>query len=89
MFEGASYAPQHAELRPGDTLIVYSDGITEAENTAGRPFDDAGLEAVITAHGDLDPEPLGRAILFAAERHAGDARLGDDLTALVVRCART
>ena len=85
MFEAASYSPQHAELRPGDTLIVYSDGITEAENPARRPFDDAGLEAVIAAHGELDPEPLGRAILFAVERHAGDAKLGDDLTALVVR----
>ena len=85
MFEQASYEAHRIVIEPGDTLVLYSDGITEAENPAGRAFEEAGLEGVIAAHGAADPDVLGRAILSAVERHAGDARLADDLTALVLK----
>lgn len=84
MFEGSTYESHRAELRPGDAIILYSDGITEAENTNGTAFDEAGLTATITAAGTHEPEQLGRAILAAVDEHAGDARLGDDLTVLVL-----
>lgn len=85
MFEQAIYEAHRIVIEPGDTLVLYSDGITEAENPAGRAFEEAGLEGVIAAHGSADPDVLGRAILSAVERHAGDARLSDDLTALVLK----
>ena len=84
MFEGSTYESHHAELRQGDALILYSDGITEAENTAGRAFDEAGLSETVIAAGTHEPELLGRAILAAVDDHAGEARLGDDLTVLVL-----
>jgi serine phosphatase RsbU (regulator of sigma subunit) len=84
MFAGSTYESHRAELRAGDAIILYSDGITEAENTAGREFDEAGLSATITAAGTHELEQLGRAILAAVDEHAGDARLGDDLTVLVL-----
>jgi serine phosphatase RsbU (regulator of sigma subunit) len=85
MFEEAVYGTGAVAIEPGDTLVLYSDGITEAENPGGRPFDDAGLEGVMAAYADKDPELLGRALLDAVQRHAGDARLVDDLTALVLK----
>lgn len=85
MFDQASYSTGLATIEPGDTLVLFSDGITEAENASGRPFDDAGLEAVVAAHADRDPEALGRTILDAVTEHAGDVRLADDLTALVLK----
>ena len=84
MFEGSTYESHHAQLHPGDAIILYSDGITEAENTAGREFDESGLSATIVAAGTHEPEQLGRAVLAAVDEHAGDARLGDDLTVLVL-----
>ena len=84
MFDGSTYESHHAELHPGDAIVLYSDGITEAENTAGREFDEAGLTATITAAATHEPEHLGRAVLAAVDEHAGDARLGDDLTVLVL-----
>jgi len=84
MFEGSSYESHRAELHPGDAIILYSDGITEAENTAGRAFDEAGLSATITVAGTHEPEQLGRAVLSAVDEHAGEARLADDLTVLVL-----
>ena len=35
---------------PGEMLVLYSDGITEAEDPAGQPFEEAGLQAVVDSH---------------------------------------
>jgi sigma-B regulation protein RsbU (phosphoserine phosphatase) len=85
MFEQATYDSATIVIEPGDMLVLFSDGITEAENAAGRPFDDAGLEGVVAAHAGDDPEAAGRAILKAVEAYTADARLTDDLTALVLK----
>ncbi|HUL74195.1 MAG TPA: PP2C family protein-serine/threonine phosphatase [Vicinamibacterales bacterium] len=85
MFEQAKYDTHVVQINAGDVLVLFSDGITEAENTAGRPFDEAGLEAIVAREAARDPETIGRAILAAVEAHAGDARLADDLTALVLK----
>jgi sigma-B regulation protein RsbU (phosphoserine phosphatase) len=87
MFEQATYQTSSVVIQPGDLLVLYSDGITEAENSAGRPFDDTGIETVLTAQADRDPEHIGRALLTAVEAHAGEVRLADDLTALVLKRA--
>lgn len=85
MFDRSTYATQAARIERGDVFVLYSDGITEAENTSGRPFDESGLETIIGNEAARDPEAIGRAVLAAVEAHAGDARLADDLTALVLK----
>jgi serine phosphatase RsbU (regulator of sigma subunit) len=85
MFEEAKYDTNQVRLDPGDVLVMYTDGITEAENPAGRAFEDAGLEEVIGRTWMLDPRQMGAAIISAVETYADDARLGDDLTALVLK----
>jgi sigma-B regulation protein RsbU (phosphoserine phosphatase) len=72
-------------IAPGDALVLYTDGITEAENRAGRAFEDSGLEAILAARAsETEPEALARAIIEAVEAHAGDVRLADDLTVAVL-----
>lgn len=85
MFERASFAAHRTVIEAGDVLVLFSDGITEAENHAGQPFDEAGLEAVISAHADKNPEVIGREILAKVDAHTGGARLQDDLTTLVLK----
>ena len=87
MFDHATYATQQATVEPGDLLVFYSDGITEAENAAGRSFEDTGLEQVVQAHAGVDPQAIGRAILAAVEKYAAHAKLQDDLTALILKRA--
>ena len=82
MFEAADYDSRRARLGPGDALVLYSDGLTEAENAAGEPFEDAGVDAVIARHGVADPASLGRALITAVETYAGGTRIIDDLTVL-------
>jgi sigma-B regulation protein RsbU (phosphoserine phosphatase) len=86
MFDSSTYASQRAHLEPGDLLVLYSDGITEAESPSGTPFDEEGLVSLIRAHGD-DPDlvAIGKAIIKAVERHAQDVRFADDLTVLLAR----
>jgi sigma-B regulation protein RsbU (phosphoserine phosphatase) len=84
MFESATYQTSQLTIGPGDMLVLYTDGITEAENPEGKAFEESGLEAVIARTAGSDPVQVGRAILAAVDSHAADARLGDDLTALVI-----
>ncbi|MBA2258758.1 MAG: PP2C family protein-serine/threonine phosphatase [Acidobacteria bacterium] len=85
MFDGTTYASAEATIAAGDTLILYSDGITEAEDPNGRPFEEAGLEQVVTAHPDVSAAELGTAVLTAVERHAKAPRFADDLTILILK----
>jgi phosphoserine phosphatase RsbU/P len=88
MFEGARYRAATVHLDPGDSLVMYSDGITEAEDPTGVPFDEAGLERTLALYPGTFPEAsaasIGRAIFDAVERHRRDSRLADDLSVLVL-----
>jgi phosphoserine phosphatase RsbU/P len=66
-------------------LILYSDGITEAENPAGQPFEEPGLQGVVVQYRDSSPAELGTQILKATEAHAQASRFVDDLTVLLLK----
>ena len=85
MFEASTYEASHAIVQAGDLLVLYSDGITEAENPAGVPFEETGLERFLAARGGEPPAVLAPALLKAVESHAADSRFTDDLTVLVVK----
>ena len=84
MFDGSTYQTHHTTLETGDTLVVYSDGITEAESPDGEPFEEPGLQAVLREHQGEAPAAIGQAVFRAVERHARDFRLADDLTVLLL-----
>jgi serine phosphatase RsbU (regulator of sigma subunit) len=85
MFAHATYSSGRAVLGIDDLLAVYSDGITEAENPGGRPFDDSGLETALLQNRRAAVPELAHAIVRAVEAHTGDVRFADDLTILLLR----
>jgi phosphoserine phosphatase RsbU/P len=87
MFEGSTYDAVETSVGEGDLLVLYSDGITEAENPQGEPFEEAGLERFIAARGGESPAELAPAILQAVEAHARDSRFTGDLTVLILKRA--
>jgi serine phosphatase RsbU (regulator of sigma subunit) len=87
LFEGTTYTTSEQSLASGDMLVAYSDGITEAENTAGVPFEEEGLDAVLAAWSSGSAPEITQAVQRAVLAHVGDARVGDDLTVLVLRRA--
>ncbi len=87
MFEQSKYEAVEARLAPGDRLVLYSDGVTEAENAAGQPFDEQGLEGIVRAYPTASPEGLADAVFRLVGQHTRDTRLTDDVTVMVVERA--
>jgi phosphoserine phosphatase RsbU/P len=85
MFGGSTYTAGHTQLGLHEILAVYSDGITEAENPRGQPFDEQGLETALTASRDEGLTAIGAAVVRAVETHTDDTRFADDLTILLLR----
>ena len=69
-------------LEPGDTLVMYSDGVTEAENHKGSSSRKPASSAWWTLHAGESPRQLAEAILRVVEVHAQETYLADDLTLL-------
>jgi serine phosphatase RsbU (regulator of sigma subunit) len=87
LFEGTTYTTSDQVLGSGDMLVAYSDGITEAENPAGTPFEEEGLDGVLAAWASGSAPEVTQAVQRAVLAHVGDGRVGDDLTVLVLRRA--
>jgi sigma-B regulation protein RsbU (phosphoserine phosphatase) len=86
MFDHSTYTTGCVTVQPDDLLAIYSDGITEAENPRGVPFDDAGLESILRAHRhDSSLSAVGAAVVHAVELHTAEKRFADDLTILLLR----
>jgi phosphoserine phosphatase RsbU/P len=80
----SEYAVQSTEIRPGDLLAFYSDGIPEARHE-GEFFEEERLDRVLLdAPRDEDLASLRRRVLAAVEAFVGDEPRGDDLTLLLV-----
>jgi serine phosphatase RsbU (regulator of sigma subunit)/pSer/pThr/pTyr-binding forkhead associated (FHA) protein len=85
LLEPVVYDEGHVELRPGDALVVYSDGVTETWNADDEEFGEEGLLAVVTRHVGRDAPSLQDAVLAALEAHAPGAKATDDRTLIVLK----
>lgn len=74
-----------ANLAPGDLLVVYSDGVTDALDEAGRAFGRARLVDTVRETSDRSAEEIGDVIVSAVARHAGKAEQTDDITLVVLK----
>lgn len=76
------YEEKDLELRPGDRLVFFSDGLPEARDDEGRPVGYPRVEGAVLEHGHRAPHELIEALLQLSRRD--DVRPDDDLTLLVV-----
>jgi len=74
----------HRELRPGDRLVLYSDGVTEAQNPAGEFFSRKRLRAAIRAAQDASAGQMHDAIQKAIIEFTAGAEQADDITLVVM-----
>jgi sigma-B regulation protein RsbU (phosphoserine phosphatase) len=82
--EGIPYRSDAFALAPGEAMLLYSDGVTEAEDRQGGFFGRDRLEAAL-AEGGTAPAGVVAAVLRAVARFAADAPQADDITALALR----
>ncbi len=88
IFPDRPYAQSELELRRGDCLVLFTDGVTEARNAGGREFGEEHLEALVT--GLLTDEPQLRAgdlrdRIMGAVDEFSDGEVYDDATLMVVK----
>jgi sigma-B regulation protein RsbU (phosphoserine phosphatase) len=85
LFPHATYEEATLQLEDGDTLIVFSDGVTEALNVAGDEFGEDRLLPCINEHCGCPTDVLLDRILATVRTFAVGAAQNDDVTALVLR----
>jgi len=79
------YEEQSRELRPGDTLAIYSDGVTEAESPEGEEFGEQRLADLLTEHRTEPAAQIVERVLQAVSEWTADAPPADDVTLVVAR----
>jgi len=72
-------------FQPGDVLLFYSDGLTEARNGTGELFGVERLAGCVQTHSQLEPEELIDQIRLAVVAFSNSERFGDDLTCVAVK----
>ena len=72
-------------LQPGDYIVFFTDGITEARSPGGDFLDDEGLEAVVGSRAWSSAEELLTAIITAVDEFSAGAPQADDFTVVVMR----
>lgn len=88
IFADATWGPVQLQLNPGDTLVLYTDGLTEAQNNADEFFGDDRLISALRRHGQnsqLSAEGLKDALLDDISDFIGDQPRLDDLALIVLK----
>ena len=84
---GLGYRQETVTLNPGDTMILYTDGVSEAMNAEGEEFGVERLQQVFAASPPVDARTANEAVMAAVAEFAGDTPQSDDITCLVLRRA--
>jgi len=83
--EDFPYEEAVVSLNPGDLLVIFSDGVTEAVNETREEFAERGLAAVINENLQESSRVLVEKIVAAVTQHAGNQPQMDDITLVVIR----
>lgn len=85
MFGGITLQERGIDIMPGDLLVLYTDGVTEAMDASGQPFGEERLRRLVTAQAGVGAQQALAAVVEAVEAHTGGVPLSDDITLLVVK----
>jgi len=83
--KSTTYAQGSAQLTAGDLLLLYTDGVTDAEDPQGNPFGTARLLDWASSQAGRLPPDVKESLLRTLGQFSGGARQGDDITVLVVQ----
>ncbi len=84
-FEEMKFKSNSMVLNEGDSLVLYTDGVTEAENLEHGQFGEARLEEILGKLNGAQSQTIVDTINMEVKKFAGDAPQSDDITILVIR----
>ncbi len=85
VFEDAKFGERELQLKPGETLLVYTDGVTEAMNEAKDLFGEDRLEKAVTGVDGLSAEKIAERVIEQVESFVLEAERSDDITLLAIQ----
>jgi phosphoserine phosphatase RsbU/P len=85
VLDGIDYPTDRLEVAPGESLFLFTDGITEATDAEGGMFTETRLAPVLSDNAAARPAKLVSAVSEAVAHFLGDTRPSDDITALALR----
>ncbi|MGM9689162.1 MAG: PP2C family protein-serine/threonine phosphatase [Alloprevotella sp.] len=85
VFDDFVYKNSTLTLQPGDTLVLYTDGVTEAFNPEKEQFGDTGLEKTLKSVPGAGSQEITEALLEDIHDFAGDEPQSDDITTLMLK----
>jgi len=85
LFCGAQYTVRHSSLDEGDSLVLYSDGITEAQDPEGNEYDEPRLIRSLRDRFHQDTGAVADGVLRDVARYRDTRPPHDDMTLLIVR----
>lgn len=83
--EGISFGRESFKVQPGDALVMYTDGVTEAENINQEQFGEPRLEQTLAGLNGAESQQIVETINSKVKEFAGEAPQSDDITQLVIR----
>jgi sigma-B regulation protein RsbU (phosphoserine phosphatase) len=93
LIDGIGYPTATRELKPNDTMLLLTDGVSEAFDASGSLFGQDRLAVVLTGRGGNDPHAVIKAVTEEVARFSVGAEQSDDITGLAVqyrgRCLST
>ncbi len=89
ILENFGYKSNHLVLQPGDTLVLYTDGITEAMDIHLNEFSEERLRTYLQQAADSSAEEIINEIIKEVKAFAGEAPQSDDITSLVIKCTQS
>jgi sigma-B regulation protein RsbU (phosphoserine phosphatase) len=84
-FEDAPYDMTTVQLNPGDTVVTFTDGVTEAEDENDGFYDEERLISYLEKHPSKSLESLVKGVFLEVMKFTGAAEQSDDITVLTVR----
>lgn len=85
MFDNAEYQEREVMIEPGDVLVFYTDGLSEARDIRGEEFGGERLKAVLEKNYKMEPRKLIDRIFDQIEKFCVDSRKFDDQTIVVLK----
>ncbi|MGB2990394.1 MAG: PP2C family protein-serine/threonine phosphatase, partial [Candidatus Zixiibacteriota bacterium] len=88
IFQSGEYSAQRVQLVCGDSLLLYTDGLTEAQDKASAEYGAERLAGLVKGRHDLSPQALTELCLEDLTRFMSSAPKTDDLSIMVIRRVR-
>ena len=85
VFDAIDYKEETLQLEPGDTLVMFTDGVTEATNAAYEEFGTERLDNILRKESGASSQQVVEAVKAGIMDFVGDAEQSDDITMLVVK----